>query len=144
MIHVKAQYALGHLYETGYSDSDFDFLSHAEGKFVCQDFEKAYNWYREAALQEYAAAQYKLAKMCEEGRGVEQNEGEAIEWYRKAAAQGYKESLLYLGYLCDEGRVELEYSEMIECYKMMAEQGGMSIHANRVLLDSKKRHEMVT
>lgn len=100
---------MGHLYE--------------DGRGVEQNDKEAVEWYRKAAEQGYAPAQFALGCLYEDGHGVEQNEGEAIKWYRKAAAQGYKEALLYLGHLHEEKRVELEYYEIIECYKMMAEKG---------------------
>ena len=50
----------------------------------------AVEWYRKAADQGYAQAQYNLGGMYEEGRGgLPQSDALAVEWYRKAADQGY-------------------------------------------------------
>lgn len=48
---------------------------------------KAAEWYRKAADQGHAEAQFKLGKMYATGNGVEKDEGKAAEWHRKAAAQ---------------------------------------------------------
>ena len=45
-------------------------------------------WYRRAADQGYAPAQSSLGLMYHEGRGVERDESQAIAWLRKAAEQG--------------------------------------------------------
>jgi uncharacterized membrane protein YedE/YeeE len=54
-------------------------------------------WYRRAALQGYAEAQFALGLLYEEGHGVTRDEREALAWYRKAADQGHpiaKEKIL--------------------------------------------------
>src|SRR4051812_4635251 len=65
-----AQYALGVAAET-------------EGNFP-----EAVTWYRRAANQGYALAQFKLGQLLEDGRGVGADATQPREWYRKAAAQG--------------------------------------------------------
>ena len=49
-------------------------------------------WYRLAAGQGRASAQYNLGYnyMC--GRGVGKNKAEALKWYHLAADQGYEEA----------------------------------------------------
>ena len=49
-------------------------------------------WCRKAADQGYAAAQYNLGIMYDNGHGVEQSNEKAAEWYRKAANQGYPDA----------------------------------------------------
>jgi len=49
-------------------------------------------WYRLAAEQGYASAQYNLALMYDNGRGVPQDYQEAVKWYRRAADQGVAEA----------------------------------------------------
>lgn len=46
-------------------------------------------WYRRAADQGYANAQFSLGVMYAEGRGVSKNDEEAVKWFRRAAAQGH-------------------------------------------------------
>ena len=49
----------------------------------------AVNWYRKAAEQGNADAQYMLGVAYMSGDGVVQDEAEAMKWYRKAAEQGH-------------------------------------------------------
>ena len=53
-------------------------------------------WYRKAAEQGYAAAQYNLGINYYNGTGVSQNKEEAKKWLRKAANQGYENAKQYL------------------------------------------------
>lgn len=46
-------------------------------------------WYRLAAEQGYADAQFRLGLMYAEGRGVAKDDAEAVRWYQLAAAQGH-------------------------------------------------------
>ncbi len=57
------------------------------GQGVQQDYAEAAKWYRKAAVQGVAAAQYNLGLMYTNGHGVTQDYAEAVKWYRKAAAQ---------------------------------------------------------
>lgn len=45
-------------------------------------------WYRKAAEQGYAEAQYNLGVCYEYGIGVLTDRNKAFEWYNKAAVQG--------------------------------------------------------
>ena len=67
---------------------------------MAQDYAEAVKWYRKAAEQGHAVAQYNLGWCYDKGKGVAQNQSEAIKWYRKAADQGdtdAKEALERLG-----------------------------------------------
>ncbi|MBQ7249238.1 MAG: sel1 repeat family protein, partial [Deltaproteobacteria bacterium] len=59
---------------------------------VPKDESQAVEWYRKAAEQGMAVAQYNLGLMYDHGRGVPKDEGQAMEWYRKAAEQGHAEA----------------------------------------------------
>ena len=50
---------------------------------------EAVKWYRKAAEQNYAKAQYNLGVCYEHGEGVAKDPVEAVKWYRKAAEQNY-------------------------------------------------------
>jgi uncharacterized protein len=52
-----------------------------------QDYGQAVAWFRKAAEQGYASAQYNLGVMCYNGESVSQDYGQAAAWYRKAAEQ---------------------------------------------------------
>ena len=59
-----------------------------QGRGVPQDYTKAVEWYRKAAEQNEAAAQFSLGLMYDQGTGVERNLTEATRWYRLAAKNG--------------------------------------------------------
>src|SRR6266496_825050 len=54
---------------------------------VEEDQAQAVKWYRKAADQRYAVAQYNLGVCYSRGEGVARDEAEAVKWYRKAAEQ---------------------------------------------------------
>ena len=58
------------------------------GKGVDQDYKTAVKWYRLAAKQGYADAQYNLGVMYETGQGVPQNYVFAHMWLNIAASSG--------------------------------------------------------
>ncbi|MEQ1674023.1 MAG: tetratricopeptide repeat protein, partial [Candidatus Nitrotoga sp.] len=57
----------------------------------------AIKWYRLAAEQGLAAAQFSLGLMYHEGKGVPQNFEEAMKWARLAAEQGNASAQSILG-----------------------------------------------
>ena len=81
-------------------------------------------WYRKAAEQGYATAQFNLGLMYENGWGVDKNEATAVECYRKAANQGHADAQFYLGlmYECGLG-VDKNHSTGVEWYRTAAGQG---------------------
>src|SRR5882672_7128534 len=64
-----------------------------KGEGVVKDQVEAVKWYRKAAEQNYAKAQYNLGVCYERGYGcrdgVAEDDAEAVKWYRKAAEQNY-------------------------------------------------------
>jgi TPR repeat protein len=63
------------------------------GKGVPKDYAEAVKWFRKAAEQGHAKAQYFLGTMYETGsKGVPQDYAEALRWYRKAAEQGHADA----------------------------------------------------
>ena len=63
---------------------------YATGRGVPQDDAEAVRWYRLAAEQGDAYAQYNLGLMYRKGEGVPQDDAEAVRWYRLAAEQGMR------------------------------------------------------
>ena len=61
---------------------------YAQGQGVKQDYTKATSWYRKAAEQGDAGAQFNLGCMYANGTGVKQDFVEAARLFRKAAEQG--------------------------------------------------------
>jgi len=70
---------------------------------VKQDHAEAARWYRKAAEQGHADAQYNLGVMYENGQGVRQDHAESVRWYRKAAEQGHAEPQYNLGVMYENG-----------------------------------------
>ena len=62
-----------------------------------KDYAEAVRWYRMAAEQGFAKAQYNLGKCCYLGRGVQQDYTEAVKWYKLAADQGNADAQYMLG-----------------------------------------------
>jgi TPR repeat protein len=60
-------------------------------------------WYRKAAEQNYAPAQFNLGYCYANGQGVGKNKVEAVKWYRKAAEQNYTPAQSNLGWCYDNG-----------------------------------------
>ncbi len=59
------------------------------GYGVEEDEDEAMEWYRKAAEQGHADAQYALGQCYDvEEYGIEPDDAKAVEWYRKAVEQG--------------------------------------------------------
>ena len=95
------------------------------------DYVEAVNWFRKAAEQGLATAQYDLGCCYYNGTGVPRSYREATEWFRKAAEQGHVEAQYNLGicYANEEG-VPLSYSKAAEWFRKAAEQGYASAQFN--------------
>jgi uncharacterized protein len=53
-----------------------------------QDYATAITWYKKAADQNFAEAQFRLGFMYEKGLGAPQSDQDAIAFYKKAASNG--------------------------------------------------------
>ena len=80
---------------------------------VPQDYEEAVKWYRLAAEQGYANAQYNLGLMYDNGEGVPQDYAEAVKWYRLAAEQGMLHAQYNLGVMYDNGKAFLKTTQKL-------------------------------
>lgn len=95
------------------------------GDGVKVDLERAASWFRAAALQDVASAQYNLGVLYAGGNGVKQNLRLALDWYRLAALQGQAGALYNLGVAHIEGRAA-SYDPMLATrYFRQAADGGM-------------------
>ena len=56
-------------------------------------------WWRKAAEQGYAQAQYNLGVMYAEGEGVTRDYEKVVEWWQQAADQGFADAQYNLGWL---------------------------------------------
>jgi TPR repeat protein len=61
-------------------------------------------WYRLAAEQGYADAQFNLGVMCDNGTGVTQDDKAAVKWYTLAAEQGDADAQSNLGVMYGTGK----------------------------------------
>ena len=59
-----------------------------DGFGVQQNYKTAVYYYRLAARNGYAEAQFNLAKLLEKGKGVKRDDAEAFQWYWRAANKG--------------------------------------------------------
>ena len=75
-------------------------------------------WYRKAAEQGLANAQYNLGIMYANGRGVAKDECTAVKWYRKAAEQGDADAQYNLGVTYHQGQgVPRNLSEALRLFR---------------------------
>ena len=88
-----------------------------------QDYGEAVRWYRKAAAQGYASAQYNLGVSYANGQGVPQDYGEAVKWWRKVAAQGYAKAQAKLGLCYYNGQgVPRDYGEAVRWWRKACDQ----------------------
>ena len=84
-------------------------------------------YYRLAADQGLAQAQYNLGVMYEKGEGVPQDYAQAVKFYRLAAAQGHAWAQYNLGLMCHDGRgVPQDYAQAKKYYRLAADQGDVN------------------
>ena len=89
-----------------------------------QDYEKAMDYYMQAADFDFAPAQAQIALMYQEGYGVEVNYEQAMEWNNRAAQQGNAQGQAQIGYLYHMGLgVTQNLDEAGRWYSRAADQG---------------------
>ena len=108
---ASAQFVVGKIYDYGNGGVK---LSH----------ETAVTWYRRAAEQGYAGAQFNLGNCYQLGEGVQQDKKQAVYWYRQAALQNDPDAQYTLGlcYASGEG-VAKSARRAIEWFRLSARQG---------------------
>ncbi|MBI0418045.1 MAG: sel1 repeat family protein, partial [Nitrosospira sp.] len=62
---------------------------YAQGHGVTQNYKEAVKWYRLAAVQEDAVAQYSIGVMYHNGQGVTKDYIRAHMWYNLSSLSGY-------------------------------------------------------
>jgi len=94
------------------------------GKGAPKDYMKAVKWFRKAAEQGNANAQFDLGVMYFNGQGVPKNHTEAAKWLSKAAEQGDAEAQGAFGsmYYYAWG-VPQDYTKALKWFRKAAEQG---------------------
>ena len=93
-------------------------------KGIEQNPAEAIKWYRKAAEQNYAPAQYSMAAIYREGLGVQPNIQEAVKWYEKAAENGYQPALydMAVAYYYGEG-VPQDVNKAIKILYQLSQDG---------------------
>jgi uncharacterized protein len=91
------------------------------GQGVSRNYAEALKWYRLAADQGAAKAQYALGFMYQFGDGVPRNYAEALKWFRLAADQGEAAAQANLGGMYQFGQgVPQSYAEAVKWYRLAA------------------------
>lgn len=83
-------------------------------------------WFKKAAEQGYAKAQFNLAVKYSTGHGVEKDEVEALKWFTKAADNGDAKAQYNVG-VCYNNAIGTERNEALasKYFRMAADQGYM-------------------
>ena len=90
---------------------------------VAQDYAEAVKWFRKAAGQNDARAQYNLGDYYAFGPGATRDQAEAVKWFRKAAGQNDARAQYNLGLFYESGRgVAQDYVEAVKWYRKAAKQ----------------------
>jgi hypothetical protein len=98
--------------------------SHRWGRGVPQDYAQAVHWFRKAAEQGHAFAQYNLGWCYVHGSGVPQDYAQAVHWFRQGAEQGHAFPQFNLGGCYANGRgVPQDSAQAVHWYRKAAEQG---------------------
>jgi TPR repeat protein len=110
-------------YETG--------RSYYNGVGVEKNFAEAVKWFRKAAEQNYAEAQFRLGWCYANGRGVTKNQVEAVKWFRKAAEQNDAPAQNALGfqYVTGQGVAKNEV-EAVKWFRKAAAQNNSAGQTN--------------
>ena len=85
-------------------------MKYFTGEGVLQDATEAVRWFRLAAEQGHAIAQYNLGVKYDTGEGVPKDYAEAVRWFRLAAEQGDASAQYNLGIAYDTGEGVLQDS----------------------------------
>ena len=113
----ESSLSAGELNQLGY---DYNFGQNGKP----QDYAQAVKYYRLAADQGFAMAQYNLGVCYKRGEGVPQDDGMAVKYYRLAADQGYAPAQSNLGVCYKRGEgVPQDYAQAVKYYRLAADQG---------------------
>lgn len=98
---------------------------------LAKDPVEAVKWFRKAAEQNDASAQFNLGVCYKQGHGVAIDFVEAVKWYRKAADQNNDNAQSNLGYCYVFGQgVETNYAEAARLFRKAADQNNASAQFN--------------
>lgn len=101
-------------------------LAGENGQGVPKGDVQAVTWYRKAADEGNADAQYRLGEMYENGQGsLVKDDAQAVSWFWKAADQGQANAEYWLGVMYENGRGGLtkDHAQAVSWFTKAAEQG---------------------
>jgi len=116
---------------------------YANGEGVPKDASQAVTWYRKAAEQGYASAQFSLGFMYANGEGVPKNASQAVTWYRKAAEQGDAKAQFNLGVMYANGEgVPKDYVQAAKWFYLGKANG---VEADKAIrqIESRMSHQQI-
>ena len=99
---------------------------YALGHGVAEDDEEAVRWFRKAAAQELAMAQYSMGLVYANGGGVRKDAEEAARWFRKAAEQGYAQAQHRLGVQHEDAEEDRRFFRTLMTAKEISEAEDLS------------------
>jgi TPR repeat protein len=102
---------------------------------VTQDVAQARRWFRLAADQGFAIAQYNLGVMCMNGQGAPVDYAEALRWFLAAAEQQNASAQFSVGVFYERGRgVGQDHAEAVRWYRRAADRGDAAAQLNLGIL----------
>src|SRR6516164_4977842 len=105
--------------------------SYMTGTGVSQNYHQAAQWYRQAAEQGLADAEFVLGYLYEQGKGVGQDYRKAAGYYTSAARQGHPTAENNLASMYEHGQgVQKDLQEAVRWYRVAAEQGEVTAQCN--------------
>ncbi|MDE7101050.1 MAG: sel1 repeat family protein, partial [Anaeroplasmataceae bacterium] len=109
---IKAHYYIGQCYFNGYGTE--------------VNYQKAFQNYSLAAIQNFEDAAYKIGYCYEMGLGVEKEETQAVSWYMEAMKKDIEEAEYRLG-LCYKNGIGIEksYPHAATCFLKAAQKGNV-------------------
>ena len=124
--YAKAQYNLGYYYGHGQDESG-RLVSGGPTVWskigVPKNPVEALKWYRMAAENGHAQAQFVMGKSYHSGEGVPKDLAEAVKWWRKAAEQGHAPSQFNLGVMLFHGQgTARDFAEAAKWFHARSEQ----------------------
>ena len=95
-----------------------------EGKYITQDYQRAFEYFKFSADKEYPTAQFYIGLFYYKGLYVKKDYTKAFEWFKKAADQKDISSISNLGLLYEMGYgVKQDYVKAAELYQEAADHG---------------------
>ncbi|MFT5390653.1 MAG: TPR repeat protein [Gammaproteobacteria bacterium] len=99
-------------------------LAYDTGQGVPQDYERAYEFYREAAREGHLRAMLSIGLMLNEGQGTPADPTEAAGWIGRSARAGLADGQYSYGVILMQGRgVQKSYERALEWFSQAARAG---------------------